>query len=172
MQPPVFSSWRLVCFGGLVLSLLAVCPAEAQRSPSMSAAPDSSFSLQAYQWENRLLLMFAPSAEAPAFREQLQRLEAAEDGLAERDLLLIRVFGDGASRVGNRPISPEAAHQLRGRFDVAPAHYRLILVGLDGTEKRREASPISVKSLFETIDAMPMRQREMRRDADGGGGHR
>jgi hypothetical protein len=43
----------------------------------------------------------------------------------------------------------------------------VILVGKDGTEKRRNAAPVTARSIFDTIDAMPMRQREMRED-DGG----
>ncbi|MCS4120976.1 hypothetical protein GGP45_001318 [Salinibacter ruber] len=46
--------------------------------------------------------------------------------------------------------------------------FRVVLVGKDGTEKRREAEPVSARSVFDTIDAMPMRQREMR-EQDGGG---
>jgi len=51
---------------------------------------------------------------------------------------------------------------------VAPDAFRVVLVGKDGTEKRRDAEPVAARSLFDTIDAMPMRQREMR-EQDGGG---
>ena len=38
----------------------------------------------------------------------------------------------------------------------------MILVGKDGTEKLRAHHVVSAQALFALIDAMPMRQREMR----------
>jgi hypothetical protein len=38
----------------------------------------------------------------------------------------------------------------------------VILVGKDGTEKRREQTPIELADIFNQIDAMPMRQQEMK----------
>jgi hypothetical protein len=38
----------------------------------------------------------------------------------------------------------------------------VILVGKDGAEKQRSQTPIDLAMLFRTIDAMPMRQQEMR----------
>ncbi len=61
-----------------------------------------------------------------------------------------------------------AARGLRERFDVPRGAFRVVLVGKDGTEKRRAPKPVPARSLFDTIDAMPMRQREMR-EQDGGG---
>lgn len=37
-----------------------------------------------------------------------------------------------------------------------------ILVGKDGGEKYRSADPIAPQTLFDLIDAMPMRRREIR----------
>mgnify|MGYP006275992019 FL=1 len=65
------------------------------------------------------------------------------------------------------PLTQGAARELRDRFDVATDAFAVILLGLDGTEKRRETAPLSVDDLFRTIDAMPMRRAEMQRE-DGG----
>jgi hypothetical protein len=41
-------------------------------------------------------------------------------------------------------------------------------VGKDGTVKRRSEAPVPLSQVFEQIDSMPMRQREMReRRGDG-----
>ena len=40
--------------------------------------------------------------------------------------------------------------------------FAAILVGKDGGEKHRSVEPISPQTLFDLIDAMPMRQREIR----------
>ncbi|MEO0602488.1 MAG: DUF4174 domain-containing protein, partial [Myxococcota bacterium] len=72
-----------------------------------------------------------------------------EAALDDRRLLIFEFPGDRAS-------------DLRRRFDVAPEAFAVILVGLDGGEKRREAEPLDAPGLFATIDAMPMRARELR----------
>jgi hypothetical protein len=40
-------------------------------------------------------------------------------------------------------------------------------VGKDTTVKRRGSAPVAMESLFEQIDRMPMRRREMRRRKGG-----
>ncbi|MBW4517481.1 MAG: DUF4174 domain-containing protein [Timaviella obliquedivisa GSE-PSE-MK23-08B] len=45
---------------------------------------------------------------------------------------------------------------------MAPGKFTVILVGKDGTEKQRSQTPIDPATIFRTIDAMPMRQQEMR----------
>jgi hypothetical protein len=67
-----------------------------------------------------------------------------------------------------QPLAEAAVRRLRERFDVAPDVFRVVLVGKDGTEKRRDAEPVTARSIFDTIDAMPMRQREMRESSEGG----
>ncbi|PSR00370.1 MAG: hypothetical protein BRD48_01295 [Bacteroidetes bacterium QS_9_68_14] len=140
-----------------------------------SAQPDDDpsrddFRLSEVQWERRVLLLFAPAAQDARYRAQLQRLRAAPDSaLAERDLLLVTVPAEGEPRRRSweaesqaRPVSAEAALHLRERFGVADEDFAFVLVGKDGTEKRRDRAPVAPEAIFEEIDAMPMRQREMR----------
>ena len=54
-------------------------------------------------------------------------------------------------------------HELAKTWDVSKP-FTLILVGKDGTEKLRSHKAVEVETLFETIDAMPMRIREMMSD--------
>jgi hypothetical protein len=49
--------------------------------------------LKAYQWQNRLVLVFAPSRQDAAFAEQLRLFEKEQFALAERGLLLLEVVG-------------------------------------------------------------------------------
>lgn len=78
---------------------------------------------------------------------QRELLAGHEAGISDRDL-----------RVEYPGRSPEA----RERYGVAASEYAVILVGRDGGEKLRRASPISAEELFATIDEMPMRRRELR----------
>ena len=128
----------------------------------------ASFSLDDYQEKNRLLLVFAPSTRSPAYEKQMTLFETATEELAERDLLFVYVLLEGQSRAGDEPISDDDAARLRQQFGVGEAQFRLILVGKDGAEKRRDEAPVQPEAIFQEIDAVPMRQREMREAQNGG----
>jgi hypothetical protein len=49
--------------------------------------------LKDYTWQNRLLLVFAPSRDHTSFAEQLQLFEKEQAAFAERDLFLLQVVG-------------------------------------------------------------------------------
>lgn len=114
-------------------------------------------SLDSYQWKNRLLLVFAPSENNAEYQQQMQLFQGQKANFAERNLLIIELLTEGSSSV-----DAQEATKIRERFKVNPKEFRIVLVGKDGTAKRREQSPVSPQSIFETIDAMPMRRQEMR----------
>ena len=120
------------------------------------------FRLEDYQWENRLVLLFAPSTKSPAYEQQMRLFEVADQAeLADRDLLVVHLLSQGQSRADNQPVRAQDAQTLRTRFDVASDAFAALLIGKDGTEKRRGVAPVQPHALFEQIDAMPMRRREM-----------
>jgi hypothetical protein len=127
-----------------------------------------------YRWKHRLLLVFAPSRDAEAFQDQRERFAGTGAAFRERDLLLITVPPEGTGILGPSPdtaatpTTEATTTRLRERFGVAPGDFAVILVGKDGTEKRRDRAPVDPQVIFDAIDAMPMRQREMR-EQDGGG---
>ena len=51
---------------------------------------------------------------------------------------------------------------LRVEYLTGADEFAVVLIGRDGGEKLRRASPISAEELFATIDEMPMRRRELR----------
>jgi hypothetical protein len=130
------------------------------------------FRLDAHQWEHRLLFVFAPADTADALAAQEQQFEGQDSGFRDRDLLILTITGGDAGTLradpgdAPQPLSAAAVERLSDQFDVPPDSFRVILVGKDGTEKRRNAQPVTARSVFDTIDAMPMRQREMREDSD------
>lgn len=117
--------------------------------------------LEEYKWKNRPLMLFAPSEEHPDFEKQLERLTASSKGVKEREVIVIQVFPEEA-RIGEKPLDEGAAEALRERFEPQEDALTIVLVGKDGTEKLREQEKLSVSRLFQTIDAMPMRQQEIR----------
>jgi hypothetical protein len=133
---------------------------------SVAATPDLAqeieFKLSDYQWQHRILLVFAPSTDSSQYRQQMQVWQADESGADDRDLKLVQILGTGESQVDERSLSSVSAERLRQQFGIAPEEFAVILVGKDGTEKQRSQTPVDLATLFRTIDAMPMRQQEMR----------
>ncbi|GJD96074.1 hypothetical protein OCOJLMKI_3292 [Methylobacterium iners] len=128
---------------GLAASLAAAVglggPAQAAGDP-----------LSAYRWKSRLLVISAPTADGNV-EAQRRAVAAAREGMAERDLAVVEALG----------ATPEAV-ALRRRLGLPGDGFRAVLVGKDGEPKITAPSPISTKTLFSTIDAMPMRRDEMR----------
>jgi hypothetical protein len=138
----------------------------AQSADSVDARLDD------YRWEHRLLFVFAPADAAEARAEQEARFEGHDAGFRNRDLRLFILAGPDTGTLrpvpgaSPRPLTEAAVERIYGRFGVPADAFRVVLVGKDGTEKRRNAEPVTARSVFDTIDAMPMRQREMREASD------
>lgn len=121
------------------------------------------FDLDAYHWTNRVIILFAESEKSPYFAEQMQILREEKDGVLDRDLVVVEVLETGTSRCGETSISDASAESLRNRFQAAAGAFHFILLGKDSGVKLRREEPVSAEELFRIIDAMPMRQQEMRR---------
>ncbi len=145
-------------------SAIAATPQTALASHSIAKSTDKNmaFDLNSYQWQNRLLLVFAPSENSPAYQRQMQLFQAQQANFPERDLLLVEILTEGASRVLGKALDEADVAKVRSRFHVSPQDFRVILVGKDGTAKRSDSNPVEPKVIFDEIDAMPMRQQEMR----------
>ena len=106
--------------------------------------------------------MFAGSAGDAALEKQRAIVAASRGGFAERDMVVVYVVGsDVSSELGPGPGMSAAA--LRSRYGVGAGAFRAVLVGKDGGAKISSGSPLTAGTLFGTVDAMPMRQQEMRR---------
>lgn len=137
-------------------------PKVASVAAASSRSQGVEFRLSNYQWQHRILLVFAPSPNASDYRHQRQMWQADRAGVADRDLKLVEVLGTGKNQVDGQSISAASADGLRRQFGVSVEEFAVILVGKDGTEKQRSQVPMDLAMLYRTIDAMPMRQQEMR----------
>lgn len=136
----------------LVVTAAALC----------SAATSGAEAMAAYTWKKRPLVVFAGSAEDESLEKQRAIVAASRGGFAERDMVVVYVVGsEVSSDLGPGPGMSAAA--LRSRYGVGAGTFRAVLVGKDGGAKISSGSPLSAGTLFGTIDAMPMRQQEMRR---------
>ena len=118
-------------------------------------------SLHALRDVARPLLIFAAKPDAADLAIQLRTLEEHAAEAHDRDLVAIALPFRNPSPTPVQLSSAEA-EALRRRFGIAPEDFAVILLGKDGGAKLRSAKPLSMRRLAETIDAMPMRQEEMR----------
>ena len=123
-------------------------------------------SLRALRDHSRPLLVFAPTGSDARLLGQMRLLAAHGNELNDRQVLPIAIVGSGAPEpqvgLNMAALSPEEAAAARRRFQIAPEAFVVLLLGKDGGEKLRSDQPIAYETLRDTVDAMPMRQHEMR----------
>ncbi|MBW4602929.1 MAG: DUF4174 domain-containing protein [Calothrix sp. FI2-JRJ7] len=139
------------------LSLAPVFPVNL----SQASIQMSQFKLSSHKWKNRILLVFAPSDKNINYQQQVQLFKQQQQGLNERDLLLVTVLDKGTSYSNQQPIDIASAAKLRQKFNINDNDFRVILVGKDGGAKRQDSEVVLAETIFREIDAMPMRQQEM-----------
>lgn len=119
---------------------------------AVQAQPDSA---EQRDLDPRLIVVFAPSRSDPQLLRQQALLRQAQRGMAERDVHVVEVVGDTVAG------AHDYAAALRQRYAVPRGRFGVVLVGRDGGVKLRSAEAIVPRRIERTIDAMPMRRREM-----------
>jgi len=119
-----------------------------------------------YLWKKRIVIAFVKSQSDTKYQSFRRDWYGRREGTSDRDLLLVEVFEEGESRLGDEIIAPASAEKVRNEFDVEPDTTTFVLIGKDGTEKLRKTE-IDLDEIFEVIDAMPMRKREMKEKEQG-----
>jgi hypothetical protein len=148
---------RLYALAGLAMMMPARSPAQ----QTLSALVD----------RNRVLLVFAPDALDRRFGEQMDSFAHHAADFTSRDLVLIPIVPDSGLPSASpilRELRPPLVHDdekitFRKRFHIQPGGFAVILLGKDGGEKLRTTTPITMARINRTIDAMPMRKEEMRK---------
>ncbi|MEM6292023.1 MAG: DUF4174 domain-containing protein [Myxococcota bacterium] len=114
-----------------------------------------------FAWSKRVLVVFC--SDASQWRDAwTASLNADADGLRERDLVVLDLDTDPPNLDG-QPLHRDDVATLRARFEPRVGACEVALVGKDGGEKLRQRdAAVSLTDLMLAIDAMPMRQQEMR----------
>lgn len=116
-------------------------------APIFSPLSPHARDLSHYRWEARPVLIFASDPQDADFKDQISELREAKEGLLDRDIVVLTDTNPGANGT------------LREELDVEG--FEIVLVGKDGAIKLRKDQPLTARALFEKVDSMPMRQREM-----------
>ncbi|MGF1557960.1 MAG: DUF4174 domain-containing protein [Flavobacteriaceae bacterium] len=114
--------------------------------------------IEKYQWKNRIILLKENTIDSDRLTGQLQRLEADSKALAERDILIFIITGGSVYDTSKKrlDLNYESIVEKHGLNDFQG----LILIGKDGSLKLKECFIVDAKTIFELIDAMPMRMAE------------
>ncbi len=118
--------------------------------------------LSEFQWKNRLLFLIAPDSNHPEFKKLQHDIARQPEEVKDRDLVIFEIFEQGESRINTAAVDRQTADSFRDRFGIAKNEFTLILVGKDGGVKLKRKGYVSLATVFELIDSMPMRQNEMR----------
>ncbi len=147
---------RLMVSVGFALCAVASGPAQSAQSSTL---------LHGMQDRFRPLLIFAGASD-PRVGEQYRTLAANASGVQDRHIRIVLVTTTPTPAQPTPPsgtVAPTLQEQqlLRAQFHVPLNTFTVVLVGKDGGEKFRSATPVSFVTLSHVIDAMPMRQQEM-----------
>ena len=114
-------------------------------------------SLAVFEWQNRMILVNTSDVAGKQTVENLFKLH--EDALDERHIVWFIVHSEGV--VSNYPgnISTSLLGEIKTILSTTPSN-NLVLIGKDGGVKSR-GNGLSIETIFEQIDQMPMRQYEM-----------
>jgi hypothetical protein len=118
--------------------------------------------LSKHQWEDRLFLIIAEEKNEK-FQQQLTELQKHQQGLKERKLVIYQILPEKYT-TGFEEKNWKKSSELCHKYKTEKSDFQVILIGLDGGEKLEQTEVLSTERLFNTIDSMPMRQSEMRKN--------
>ncbi|MBX5056886.1 DUF4174 domain-containing protein [Rhizobium lentis] len=116
-------------------------------------------SLAAFQWKNRVFVVFADKDNSRAARQENQLL-ADRQALAERDLVVLKISGAGVRPLFGAADGLDGEAIRRDLEALEIGEFAAFLVGKDGTVKLKVTEPITNGELFAIIDSMPQRAAE------------
>lgn len=122
--------------------------------------------LQKHEWNNRIVIVLSDDLSKPLFQKQLTALTNEATACIDRKLIVYQVLPnkwrmeDFTSRTTKEW---ESAPTLFKEYLEKSGHFKVILIGLDGSVKEERIDYFEPQELFSIIDGMPMRKVELRR---------
>jgi hypothetical protein len=122
------------------------------------------------KWYNRVLVMHAPEEALLDLQTQVALFQGVVPELEERDLLVLNLRSQVLEKVPDLSPFPfdakilenrQERRYLEGLFVSDIDALKITLIGLDGEIKESWSGVIEPAVIFEAIDTMPMRQREL-----------
>jgi hypothetical protein len=95
--------------------------------PYATGGAGMDFDLNAYQWKNRIILIiliFAPSSDSDGYKRQMREFGGQEDGILDRDLIILELFKNGESRLGDTSLSERVEPQMKRQLRILHISHR------------------------------------------------
>ncbi len=134
----------------ILLSILGPAIAERKTQSTLNNITD-------LQWKNRIIVM----NEIENTSEILKLLKQSEEQITERDIIWFILDENEIISNFQSPLAMELSQNLQTQYQLE--ENQVILIGKDGGLKSR-FSGLKLNDIFGEIDAMPMRQAEMRQN--------
>jgi hypothetical protein len=112
--------------------------------------------LEDLKWKNRIVILFDDQANNKVFN-----FEHLEEDFKERKLVYF-IVGEKFQSNSNFLFSSEYQKVLKSRYQIRSSDKSWVLIGLDGGAKVKKEGDLDWEFILRTIDAMPMRQSEIR----------
>ncbi|OOO29458.1 DUF4174 domain-containing protein [Rhizobium sophoriradicis] len=116
-------------------------------------------SLAAFQWKNRVFILFADKDNARAARQENQLL-SDRAALEERDMVILKVSAGNVRPLFGAADGLDGEAIRRDLEGPEAGEFAAFLLGKDGTVKLKVSEPINSGELFVIIDGMPVRAAE------------
>lgn len=117
--------------------------------------------IQQHRWKERLILVFAPNEEDPAYLEQVEQLQDSGEALNARKVMVYQILPVVYKKgIKTEKWQAREAGTLAGMK--AEDGFGTLLIGLDGGVKLRSRRVVEPDKFWALIDAMPMRKAELK----------
>lgn len=114
------------------------------------------------RWEKRVFII--AGSDQISIDQQRRDLLSHASQLDDRDLVVVLIEAGSAKIVHGNVAFDDQASTAADRFCIRDEEgFVALLVGKDGSEKWRSRTPTDWPTIAKIIDAMPMRQAEMRK---------
>lgn len=117
---------------------------------------------QQQDYNSKRWIIISADKSNPMVSQQVDMIKEEAEASMERRIAVGKWSHKEFTPLFNYPVdTSDIINLLKSkRFD--STEFEVVLLGLDTTIKLRQNKPIKTNKLFELIDSMPMRQREMR----------
>lgn len=123
--------------------------------------------LKTHQWENRIVIVYSDDIDSSIFQKQMNTFIIDKKGMIERKLMVYSVVKERYELLDFKESNPvksgTVSDKFKSRYIDKVSKFKVVLIGLDGSVKLEQDNILIIDKLFGTIDAMPMRRREMKK---------
>jgi hypothetical protein len=118
--------------------------------------------MREHQWKNRVILIISNDSNSQLYKSQIEKFNTSTKGFRERKLLVYKILPKKYKLENSQETDWNDGSALYSKYNPEDANFQVILIGLDGGIKLQQNKVLTTTKLFSRIDAMPMRQSELK----------